>query len=72
MKNYLVDSHCHLNYEGLYENLDKIVSEAEIAGVGIMQTICTKMTEIDVLQSIATKYSNIFYSVGVHQLYRLY
>ncbi len=69
MKNYLVDSHCHLNYEGLYENLDQIVSEAGIAGVGIMQTICTKISEVDVLKSIATKYSNIFYSVGVHPLY---
>jgi TatD DNase family protein len=69
MKNYLVDSHCHLNYEGLYEDLDGIVAEALSAGVGIMQTICTKISEVDVLKSIAVKYSNVFYSVGVHPLH---
>jgi len=68
MKNYLVDSHCHLNYEGLYEDLDQIVFEASLAGVGIIQTICTKMSEVNVLKDISKKYSNVFYSVGVHPL----
>ncbi len=66
---YLVDSHCHLNYEGLYEDLDNIISAATSAGVGIIQTICTKISEVDILKAIVIKYSNVFYSVGVHPLH---
>ena len=66
MHKYLFDSHCHLNYDGLHENLDKIISNANAAGVQIMQTICTKMDEVKTLQVISQRFKNIFYSVGVH------
>jgi TatD DNase family protein len=69
MEKYLIDSHCHLNYPGLYENVDDVVSEAKIQGVKVLQTICTKMSEVDTLKKICNNYSNIFYSVGVHPLY---
>jgi TatD DNase family protein len=69
MRKYLVDSHCHLNYPGLYDEVSNVISEANTSGVKIMQTICTKMSEISILKDISNSYHNIFYSVGVHPLY---
>lgn len=68
MKNFLVDSHCHLNYEGLYERLDEVITEADSNNVKILQTICTRISEIPILKNIAKQHSNIFYSIGVHPL----
>ncbi len=69
MRKYLVDSHCHLNYPGLYDEVSNVISEANTSGVKILQTICTKMSEVDTLRRICNNYSNIFYSVGVHPLH---
>jgi len=62
----LVDSHCHLNYEGLIEDLDEVVARARNAGVSQMQTICTSLKEFDQILAIAKKYEDIYCSVGVH------
>ncbi|RME67938.1 MAG: LuxR family transcriptional regulator, partial [Alphaproteobacteria bacterium] len=37
----LVDSHCHLNYKGLSENIDAVVERARQAGVGTLLNIDT-------------------------------
>lgn len=62
----LVDSHCHLNFPDFVEDLDAVVARAYEAGVGVMQTICTKMHEFDGILAIAEQYKHIFCSVGVH------
>lgn len=62
----LVDSHCHLNFPDFGEDLDAVVARAQESGVGVMQTICTKMREFDAILAIAERYQNIFCSVGVH------
>ncbi|MCH2546055.1 MAG: TatD family hydrolase [Alphaproteobacteria bacterium] len=62
----LVDSHCHLNFSDFVEDLDDVIARAQGQGVGVMQTICTKMHEFDGILAIAEKYPNIYCSVGVH------
>jgi len=62
----IVDSHCHLDFNELYPDLENVVARASSAGVGILQTICTKLTEIEKLAEIADKYPNIYHSIGVH------
>ena len=37
----LVDSHCHLNYEGLSDQIPAVLTRAEDAGVSHMVCICT-------------------------------
>lgn len=69
MNQFLVDSHCHLNYEGLYERLDEVMSNAAAANIKILQTISTTMADISAIKSISDRYSNVYYSVGVHPLY---
>jgi TatD DNase family protein len=62
----LVDSHCHLDFPDFAEELDDVVQRARDAGVGVMQTICTKITEFPKVLAVAERYDNIYCSVGIH------
>ncbi len=62
----LVDSHCHLDSEDFAVELDQIVARAHAAGVGIMVTICTRVSEFDRVLAIAERYQRIYCSVGIH------
>ncbi|RMF16405.1 MAG: TatD family deoxyribonuclease [Alphaproteobacteria bacterium] len=62
----LVDSHCHLNYEGLREDVDGVLSRARNAGVGYLLTINTRLAEADEVCAIAETHPGVFASVGVH------
>ena len=62
----LVDSHCHLDFDAFDGELDSIVANAKDAGVGMMVTICTKLSAFDRVLAIAERYDNIYCSVGVH------
>jgi TatD DNase family protein len=63
---FIVDSHCHLNYPEFTEDLPAVIARAQAAGVGVMQTICTKMEEFDEVHHIALAHEMIYCSVGVH------
>lgn len=62
----LVDSHCHLDFEQLSSQLEDILRRAELAGVGHMLTIGTKIRQFDAVRKIAADHSNIHCSVGIH------
>jgi TatD DNase family protein len=62
----LVDSHCHLDYLARDGDLDEAVARAKRAGVGAMLTICTKISAFPEVREIASRYENIWCSVGVH------
>lgn len=62
----LVDSHCHLNFPDFSDDLEQVIAKAKMAGVGVMQTICTKMGEFEDVYAIAERNDGIFCSVGVH------
>ncbi|MDA5193850.1 TatD family hydrolase [Govanella unica] len=61
-----VDSHCHLNYDGLRDDIPGAVARARAAGVGTMLTINTKLREFDEVLAIAHSHPGIFCTVGVH------
>jgi TatD DNase family protein len=62
----LVDSHCHLDFPELSEELDEVVRRANLAGVTHMVTISTHIRKFDQIKAIAESYDNIFCSVGTH------
>jgi TatD DNase family protein len=62
----LVDSHCHLNYPGLIEELPDVLSRARGAGVRTMVCICSRMGEFPDIRGIAEANADIYCSVGVH------
>ena len=62
----IVDSHCHLNNPKLIDQIDDVIKRAQQVGVGVLNTICTKTSETETLKQIASKYPNVYCTVGVH------
>jgi TatD DNase family protein len=62
----IVDSHCHLDYEGLAERLPEVLARAKDAGVGLMVSIGTRVRQFERLLKIAEAHENIFCTVGTH------
>lgn len=62
----VVDSHCHLDYEGLTERLPEVLANAEAAGVGLMVSIGTRVRRFERLLRIAEENPNVFCTIGTH------
>ncbi|MBD2841774.1 TatD family hydrolase [Erythrobacter rubeus] len=62
----LVDSHCHLEYKGLVEDQQGVLSRAREAGVGAFLNISTKQTEWAQVVATAEREADVFASVGIH------
>jgi TatD DNase family protein len=62
----LVDSHCHLDYLDRDGDLEEVIARAKAADVGTMVTICTKITEFDIVLGIAERFDNVWCTVGIH------
>lgn len=62
----LVDSHCHLDYAPMSEDVAGTIARARTAGVGTLLTIGTKLREFDKVRAIAEANDNVFCSVGIH------
>jgi TatD DNase family protein len=61
----LVDSHCHLDYFAEAE-LDAVIGRARAAGVARMVTIGTRLAQAEAVKALATRYPDVFATVGVH------
>ncbi len=62
----LVDSHCHLDFPELYDDLDSVVARAINAGIGCMLTICTRVSAIPTVLDIAERYPQVYAAIGIH------
>jgi len=62
----LIDSHCHLDFPELTAELDEVIARAGRAGIGLMITIGTKLSEFDRVRAIAERYDQVYCSVGIH------
>lgn len=62
----LVDSHCHLDFSSLREDLDGVMTRAAAAGIGTMVTICTRVDRFPSILEIAERFDNVYCSVGLH------
>ena len=61
-----IDSHCHLNYQGLIEDQAAVLARARAAGVGGMLNIATRESEWDDILGVAERESDVWASVGIH------
>ena len=62
----LVDSHCHLEYEGLVDDQPAVLARARAAGVGAFLNISTKRSEWAQVIATAEREPDVFASVGIH------
>ena len=64
----LIDSHCHLNYEGLAERQDEVLETARQRGVQGFLNISTRQREWNDVIGVAERNSDVWATVGVHPL----
>jgi TatD DNase family protein len=62
----LIDSHCHLEYEGLVEDQQAVLDRARAAGVRGMLNISTRQSEWDRVVGTAAREDDVWASVGIH------
>jgi TatD DNase family protein len=62
----LIDSHCHLNYEGLVERQDEVLESARARGVAGFLNISTRQREWGDIIAVAEREPDVWASVGVH------
>ena len=62
----LIDSHCHLNYEGLVERQDEVLDAARARGVAGFLNISTRQREWGDILATAERNPDVWASVGVH------
>ncbi len=62
----LIDSHCHLTYEGLIERIDHVIESARAAGVDEFVTISTDLRDAARAQALAERRPCIHLVCGIH------
>jgi TatD DNase family protein len=62
----LIDSHCHLNYEGLVERQVEVLENARNRGVTGFLNISTRQHEWSDIIGVAERNGDVWASVGVH------
>ncbi len=65
-KPLMIDSHAHLDYPQLSDDLDGVLARANEAGVTHIITIGVKLSTADAPKAIAAAHDNVWCSVGIH------
>ena len=66
--NSLIDSHCHIVFSSFKDDLDEIAQRWRDAGVKSLLHACVEPSEIPAIKSLADRFPELRYSVGVHPL----
>ncbi len=62
----LIDSHCHLVYDGLADRQDEVLDAARARGVSGFLNISTRQSEWDAVIAVAERHPDVWASIGVH------
>jgi TatD DNase family protein len=62
----LIDSHCHLNYDGFAERQAEVLANAREIGVSGFLNISTRQREWEDIVAVAEREPDVWASVGVH------
>ncbi len=65
----MIDTHCHLTYDGLHERVDDVIADAVAAGVDRMITVGTSPADAHKAVALAGRYDNIYATAGLHPHY---
>lgn len=65
----MIDTHCHLTYDGLHERVDDVIADAAAAGVDRMITVGTSPADARKSVALAQRFSNVYATAGLHPHY---
>ena len=60
------DSHCHLNYPGLVEIQDDVITRMHKNNIKYALNVCTKLEEFDKIYKTVSQHDFLYASVGIH------
>ena len=62
----MIDSHCHLDYEPLYSDLNNVILRSKEAGIEKLLTISTSLESFERIKNIVNKDKIIYGTIGIH------
>jgi len=62
----MIDSHCHLDHNPLYENIDDVILRSKNAGITKLLTICTNLESFENIKKIINIDPIIYGTFGIH------
>ena len=62
----MIDSHCHLDHEPLFSNLDNVIKRSKKNGISKILTICTTIDSFTKIKEIVKKDEIIYGTYGIH------
>jgi len=62
----LFDSHCHLDFDSLFSDLDGVLARMKEAGIAGCITISTRAEQFAKISAIAESFANVWCSIGTH------
>ncbi|MBW4418669.1 MAG: TatD family hydrolase [Myxacorys californica WJT36-NPBG1] len=65
---HLIDTHVHINFEAFQPDLDAIATRWREAGVVRLIHSCVEPSEFSTIQSLADRFSELSFAVGLHPL----
>ncbi|MGB0767001.1 MAG: TatD family hydrolase [Phycisphaeraceae bacterium] len=65
----MIDTHCHLTYNGLHERIDEVLRAAEAAGVDRMISVGTTPADAETARALSKRFDGIYFTAGLHPHY---
>jgi len=65
----MIDTHCHLTYDGLIERVDEVIAVARVAGVDRMISVGTSPDDARRAVALAERFAGVYVAAGVHPHY---
>ena len=62
----MIDSHCHLDHEPLFDNLDDVLKRSKDVGIQKLLTICTTFESYEKIKQLVKKDDIIYGTYGIH------
>ena len=62
----MIDSHCHLDHEPLFSNIDKVIKRSKKSGIKKILTISTSFKSFEKIKKIVEIDPMIYGTIGIH------
>ena len=62
----MIDSHCHLDHEPLFSNINEVINRSKTAGLKKILTISTSLISFDNIKKILEIDEMIYGTIGIH------
>ncbi len=62
----MIDSHCHLDHEPLFENINDVINRSKNSGISKLLTICTTLESFEKIINLVKMDPIIYGTFGIH------